>query len=156
MSGELFTQHILGLCHNVFGAEAKLLQQRSGRAGVTEHVVDTDALDRRGQLFAEQGADRFTQTADDVVLLHGDDLAALLGSFQHQRLIQGLDGCHVDNHGINAFFCQLLAGFDGFRHQDAVGDDGNVLALPQHFTLADFKVVALLWNTGVAARPKRI
>ena len=43
-----------------------------------------------GQLFAQHGADGLAQTADDIVLLGGDDLAALLCSLEDDLLVQRL------------------------------------------------------------------
>ena len=68
---------------NVFRAEAELLQQSRGRAGVTEHIIDADAADGGGQLLAEQAAHGLAQTADDGVLLTGDDPASLFGGGEH-------------------------------------------------------------------------
>ena len=67
-------------------AQAELLQQSNGGAGMAVLVVDADAAHRCGQLFRQQAANSLAQTADDGVLFAGDDLAALLGSLQHQLL----------------------------------------------------------------------
>ena len=55
-----------------------------------------------GQLLAQNGADSLAQTADDAVLLGGDDLAALLGGLEDDLLIQRLDGVDVDDPGVDA------------------------------------------------------
>ena len=55
-----------------------------------------------GQLFAQHGADGLAQTADDIVLLGGDDLAALLCSLEDDLLVQRLDGVDVDDPGMDA------------------------------------------------------
>ena len=57
----------------MLSAQAELLQQVNCRAGVTELVVDTDALDGSGQLLGQQAADSLAQTTDNRVLLAGDD-----------------------------------------------------------------------------------
>ena len=129
-------------------AQAELLQQSRGGAGMAELVVDTDTNHLGGQLLAEQAADRLAQTADDGVLLAGDDLAALFGGREHQLLIQGFDGSHVDDHGVNALSRQRLGGHDGFIDHQAVGDDGNVGAVAHNLALANFKLVAFLMEDG--------
>ena len=71
-------------------AQAELLEQVGGGAGVSELVVDADAAHQGGALLAEQGAHRLTQAADDGVLLAGDDLSALLGRLQPSSSSRGL------------------------------------------------------------------
>ena len=51
---------------------------------------------------------RFAQTADNVVLLGSDDLAALLSSLDDDLLVQGLDGVDVDDPGVDTLGSQLL------------------------------------------------
>ena len=51
----------------MLSAQTELLQQINSGAGVTELVVDTDPLDRSGQLLGQNAADSLTQTADDGV-----------------------------------------------------------------------------------------
>ena len=86
----LLAQEVLGDLDDVLSAQAVVLQQFSSGAGAAELIVHADTLDGSGQLFAQQGADSLTQTADDRVLFAGDDLAALAGSFQNQLLISHL------------------------------------------------------------------
>ena len=69
--------------------KAELLQKIHSGAGVTELVVDADAAHGSGQLLAEQAADSLAQTADDGVLLAGDNLTALSGGGEDQLLIEG-------------------------------------------------------------------
>ena len=63
---------------------------------------------RDGQLLAQDSADGFAQTADNVVLLGSDDLAALLSSLDDDLLVQGLDGVDVDDPGVDTLGSQLL------------------------------------------------
>ena len=98
-------------------------------AGAAELVLHADAADRGGLLLAEQGADGLAQTADDAVLLGGDDLAAFLGSLEDDLLIQGLDGVDVDDAGVDALGGQLFGGQTGFVDHQAGGDDGDIVAL---------------------------
>ena len=72
--------------------QTELLQQIPCRAGAAEHVLHAYAAHRGGLLLAQNGADGFAQTADDVVLLGGDDLAALLCRLEDDLLVQGLNG----------------------------------------------------------------
>ena len=56
-------------------AQAEPLQQLAGGAGVTKLVVDPNPPHRGGALLTEQGAYRLAQTANDAVLLTGNDLS---------------------------------------------------------------------------------
>ena len=86
----LFSAEFLCHVHDVGSAEAELGQQFLGGAGVAKFIVDTDAAQGGGVLLTEQGSHRFAQTADDGMLLAGDDLAALFRSGQNQRSSRGL------------------------------------------------------------------
>ena len=92
--------------------QTELLQQVPCGAGAAELVLHADAADRGRQLLAEQGTDSLAQTADDVVLLGGDDLAALPGSLEDDVLIQRLDGVDVDDAGVDTLGGQGLGGLD--------------------------------------------
>ena len=108
-----FLSEFLGDLDDVACAQAELLQNLDSGAGVAELVVDTDTLDGNRIVLAQAAADSLAQAADDLVFLAGDDLAALLGSSDDQRFVQGLDGGHVDDHGIDTGLSQLFAGLDG-------------------------------------------
>ena len=84
------------------------------------------------------------------MVLSGDDAAGLLRILDHQRLVQGLDGKHVDDGRLNALFGQLLGRTQRLAHHVAAGDDGRVLALAQHHALADFELGAVLVDAVVA------
>ena len=84
------------------------LEQVPCGAGAAELVLHAHAADRSRQLLAQDGADGLAQTADDAVLLGGDDLAALLGGLEDDFLIQRLDGVDVDDPGVDALGSQLL------------------------------------------------
>ena len=43
-------------------------------------------------ILSQEAAHSFAQTADDGMLLTGDDLTALLGSLENQFFVQRLDG----------------------------------------------------------------
>ena len=88
--------------------QTELLQQIPCGAGAAEHVLHAHAAHGSGQLLAQNGADGLAQTADDVVLLGGDDLAALLSSLEDDLFVQGLDGVDVDDPGVDALGSQLL------------------------------------------------
>ena len=107
---------------------------------MTELIVDTDALDGSGQLLAQQGGNSLAQTTDDGVLLSGDDLAALLSSFQNQLIVQRLDGSHVDDHCMDAVLGQLFRSNQCLVNHQAVGNDGDIGAVLQDFTLTDFEL----------------
>ena len=59
--------------------ETELLEQSGSGTGVAKLVVDADAAHGGGALLGQNTTDSLTQAAQDVVLLAGDDLAALLG-----------------------------------------------------------------------------
>ena len=111
---------------------------------MTKLVVDADAAHRSGALLAEQTTHSLAQTADDAVLLAGDDPAAGLGGLEHQLLVQGLDGGHVDDLGGDAHARQGLSGGQRLRHHQTVGDDGHVRSLMQHLALADLEGIGCL------------
>ena len=111
---QFFLQHLVGRLADGGGIEAVQLQQIPGRAGAAELVLHTNAADRGGALLAQDSADGLAQTADDAVLLGGDDLAALLGRLEDDVLIQGLDGVDVDDPGVDALSGQLLCCQAGF------------------------------------------
>ena len=117
------------------------LEQVPCGAGAAELVLHAHAADRSRQLLAQDGADGLAQTADDAVLLGGDDLAALLGGLEDDLLIQRLDGVDVDDPGVDALGGQLLGSQAGLVDHQAGSDDGNVAALGDLLALAQLKVV---------------
>ena len=123
--------------------QAVLCQQVPGGAGAAEHILHAHAAHGGGQLLGQDGAHGFAQTADDVVLLGGDHLAALFGRLQDDLLVQRLDGVDVDDAGMDALGGQLLGSDAGLVDHQAGGDDGNVIALGDLLALADLKVVVV-------------
>ena len=111
---------------------------------MAEHVVDANLGDGGGAHLAEVRGHSLPQAAHDVVLLHGDNAARLLGCLAHQLRIQGLDGVHIDEAGVDAGGLQGLHGLDSLAHHQAGGDDGDVLAVPQGDALANLKLVVLV------------
>ena len=104
----LSVQHLLCGLADGGGVQTILAQQIPCRAGAAELVLHAHAADGGGQLLAQKRADGLAQTADDVVLLGGDDLAALLGGLEDDLLIQRLDGVDFDDPGVDALGSQLL------------------------------------------------
>ena len=121
---------------------------------MAELVVDTDTLDGNRIVLAQAAADSLAQAADDGVLLAGDDLAALLGSSDDQPFVQGLDGGHVDDHGIDTGLSQLFTGLDGLVGHQTVGDDGHILAIAQDFALTNDELIALIMEHGQSQAAK--
>ena len=80
----LLTQKFLGGLDDIAFTKAEGFQNLCGGSGETELIVDTDAAHRGGIVLAEEAANSFAQTADDAMLLAGDDLTAFLGGLQHQ------------------------------------------------------------------------
>ena len=71
----LLVQHFMGSLADGCGVEAVLLQQVPCRAGAAELVLHAHAAHGGGQLLGQNSTHGFAQTADDVVLLGGDDFA---------------------------------------------------------------------------------
>ncbi|CAN4043283.1 hypothetical protein NBJODN_NBJODN_11955, partial [Dysosmobacter welbionis] len=73
------------------------------------------------------------------------DGTGLLGGLDHQLLVQGLPGEHVDDPDRDALCLQSLIGLQGLVHHDAGGDDGGLIlvGLMQHHTLADLELASL-------------
>lgn len=99
------------LVDNVCRPQPKLGDEVAARAGVSKDILNAH-LDHlaRGVPGADCAADRVAQTADDRVLLNGDNLAGLLCCLADQLLIQRLDGVDIDDPRIDALFFQQLAG----------------------------------------------
>ena len=110
----LFAQHFVGSLADGSGIQTVLTQQVPCRAGAAKLVLHAHTAHRGGQLFAQHGADGLAQTADDIVLLGGDDLAAFLCSLEDDLLVQRLDGVDVDDPGMDALGSQLFRGNAGF------------------------------------------
>ena len=89
----LFLNEILGNLDDVIRAEAELAQHFPRRAGMAEFVVHADAAHRRRALLRQHRRDGLAQTADDAVLLAGDDLAAGLRRLDDDFLVERLDEC---------------------------------------------------------------
>ena len=68
---KLLAQFLCG-SYDVLAGQTKLLQQIHSGTGVTELVVDADALNGSGALLGQDAADSFAQAADDGVLLAGE------------------------------------------------------------------------------------
>ena len=98
------------------------------------------------------------QTADDAVLLDGDDLATLYGVLRHALCVDGLDGVDVDDGSVDAFLGELLRGGEGFADHETGREDRNILALAQDVGLADFKGLdhVALENGGGEARKAHV
>ena len=77
------------------------------------------------QLFAQHGADGLAQTADDVVLLGGDDLAALLCS------LEAVSYTHLDVYKrqlvhIGRSLCEDVLSHDAHIGGTVLHIDGNI------------------------------
>ena len=79
------------------------------------------------------------QTADDAVLLDGDDLAALFSPFGDARSVDGLDGVDVDDGSVDAFLGEHFCSHQGLIDHQTRCEDRNILALAQDVCLADLK-----------------
>ncbi len=142
-SQTLFCDGVSGSLGDVPGGEAKALLQIILGADFAVlilycHISHGGRLPN-GEYLGNGGE----QTVHVVVVFAGYHCAALLRILNHQRLIQRLDGEHIDHRGLDALFCQSGGGSQRLGDHDAAGDDGHVRALAQHDALADFKFFAL-------------
>ena len=98
------------------------------------------------------------QTADDAVLLDGDDLAALFSPFGDARSVDGLDGVDVDDGGVDALAREHFGSHQGFVDHKTGREDRNILTLTQDVGLADDKGLdhVALENGGGEARKAHI
>ena len=87
-----------------------------GRARFAVDVVDTDLQNPGGSLFAQAVADSASQTADDGVLLNGNNLSGLLCCCNDQLLIQRFDRVDVDDLCLDAILCQHLSSCQGLGY----------------------------------------
>ena len=137
--------------------QTELLKQSGGGAGVAKLIVDTDAAHGGGALLGQNTAHGLAQAAQDVVLLAGDDLAALAGAFSTSSSSRGLMVAMLIIRAEMPASARILPASMASGDHQAVGDDGHIGAVLEHLALADLKGVASSsWNTGTAARPKRI
>ena len=85
----LLAQHLFCSLADGGSVQTIQLEQIPGRAGAAELILHAHTADGGGALLAQDGTDSLAQTADDIVLLGSDDLAALLGRLEDDVLIQG-------------------------------------------------------------------
>ena len=104
----LAREHPLDAAHDTGCIHAVLGEQVGVLAGLGERIRDADKLRRRSRAapgkHLRHGA---AEAAVDVVLLGGDDLAALPGSLEDDVLIQRLDGVDVDDAGMDCLLYTL-------------------------------------------------
>ena len=105
------SEHSLHGDNDVLGGDAVHGQQPLIGGGLTELVLDADALDLALAQIGGHAGHSGAQTVDDVVVLHGDDLAAVLDGGGHGLHVQGLDGVHVDDPDGDALGSQI-----GLKH----------------------------------------
>ena len=98
------------------------------------------------------------QTADDAVLLDGDDLAALFSPFGDARSVDGLDGVDVDDGGVDAIACERFRSHQGFIDHQTRCEDRDVLALAKNVCFANLKRFdhVALENGGGEAREAHV
>ena len=141
-SQTLFCDGVSGSLGDVPGGEAKALLQIILGADFAVLILYGHISHGGGLPNGEYLGNGGEQTVHAVVVFAGYHRAALLRILNHQRLIQRLDGEHIDHRGLDALFCQS-GGSQRLGDHDAAGDDGHVRALAQHDALADFKFFAL-------------
>ena len=119
------------------------MQELGTRARLTEGVVDADLLERRRALLAQDVGNGAAQATDHRVLLDGHDVAGLGGALDDQVGIDGLDGVHVDDLGVDALGSELLGGLESLADHQAAGDDGHIGALAHDNALTQLELVGL-------------
>ena len=70
--------------------------------------------------------------------------------------IERLDGVHIDHARRDALRFQRLGGEDRLRHQQAVGDDGDVRAVDHLDRLADLELLVAVVDRQRLRRPVRM
>ena len=81
----LFAQHFVGSLADGGSIQTVELQQVPCRAGAAEHVLHAYAAHRRGQLFAQHGADGLAQTADDEYKIAIEELNAAYAALEQEE-----------------------------------------------------------------------
>ena len=152
--------HFLICARHRVGRDAVALMQRRKRAGVKELVGQADLPERRRHAGAQQQArHRLAEAADDgVVLGHDHHPARARRLPEDRRLIQRLDGRHVQHADIDAVGFQRLDGFERPHGHEAGRDDERILAVAQELRFAEFeRVVVLVEDQGhVAAQQAHV
>ena len=88
------------------------------------------------------------EAAVEEVLLAGDDGAGLAGAGHDGLHVERLDGVDIDNLAADADLFEHLGGLQGFPHEVAAGEEGDVSALAQQLGLADFELLTFRQEAG--------
>ena len=140
---------LLGLLHDVLHRHAHDLAQVGHLAHLAEAVGHADAAD--GELLLGQGLqDGGAQAADHVVVLHGEHRACLPGGGDHGIGVDGLDGVHVHDLGLDPLLAQDLGGVQAVLGHHAGDEDRQVPALTQGVRLEELELVPLGEDDGLA------
>ena len=70
-------------------------------------------------------------------------MAGLGGALDDQVGVDGLNGVHVDDLGVNTLGSKLLGSLEGLADHQTAGDDGNVGALAHNDAATQLKLVGL-------------
>ncbi len=111
---------------------------------MSKHILDAHAGQGGGAVLTQAGGHSLAQPADDVVLLHSDDMPGLLRGLYDQLLVQGLYRVHIDKPGVYALGRQRIHGLYCLAHHQPGGNNGDIRALPQGDTLANLKAVVVV------------
>src|SRR5450759_573339 len=119
------------------------------------YVRDSEPLELNPQPgLGDSRAYRASETADDIVLLHGDYLAGLIGCLDDGLGVERLDGVHVDDPRTDALLLELARGFDGGHHAYTAGNNGDVTTLAHGVGLADLEVELALVDDRLGPAPQ--
>ena len=95
-------------------------------------------------MLAERLGHRAPEAADDGVLLDGHDATGLLGGFHDAGHVDGLDGGHVHDVGVDAGRGQDVRGVHHAGRLRAGADERDVAALAHDLDAAELEPVARL------------
>lgn len=137
----LFTAITKVLCRQVIP-----LQQRVGRTGFAEPVLDAAAKNRNRVFFANHLRNRSAQATQDVMLLRGHEGTGFPGTLEHQRPVQGFNGMQVDHPDGEPFRRKHIRGLQAFLNHQTCGQNRYIRSLAQDNAFAQLEVV--VWPLG--------
>lgn len=93
--------------------------------------------------LGDAGDDLAGETARAGGLVHHDDAIGLFDRLDNGLLVEGDEGAQVDDFGLDSLFGELIGGGEAVVDVVAIGDVGEVLALPSYLCFSK-------WNEEVA------
>ena len=90
---------------------------------MSEFVVNADTFNGSRAIFAKASANCLAKTADNVMLLNGDNSAGFLSRFYNKLLVKRLDCCNIDDLCADNLRLKSFACFNCFVYHKAVCDN---------------------------------